>query len=146
MRFLSFLLNPLGCHWIQYVLRPFRPCPVTKGSSWNVYVHWDGGAATWETLNEIAKFDPVMVAKYAHEHGLLHTPGWCFLEWTAKRQHFINAALNNAKHRSNPKQIRYKFGIKIPRSYSEALKFDHDNGNTLWQDAVALLEVKQILD
>ena len=87
-----------------------------------------------------------MVAKYAHEHGLLHTPGWCFLEWAAKRQHFINAALNNAKHRSNPKQIRYKFGIKIPRSYSEALKFDHDNGNTLWQDAVALLEVKQILD
>ena len=29
MRFLPFLLNPLGCHWIQCVLRPFRPCPVT---------------------------------------------------------------------------------------------------------------------
>ena len=29
MRFLPFLLNPLGCHWIQYVLRPFRPCPGT---------------------------------------------------------------------------------------------------------------------
>ena len=81
---------------------------------------------------------------YAHEHSLLNTPGWRFLQWTAKRQRFINVTINNAKRCSNPKQIRYKFGVKIPRSYVEALKFDHDNGNTLWQDAVAL-ELKQIL-
>ena len=119
--------------------------PRHKGSSWNAYVHWDDGSATWEPLNEIAKFDPVTVAMYAHEHGLLNTLGWRFLQQTAKRQRFINVAINNAKRRSNPKQIRYKFGVKIPRSYAEALKFDHDNGNTLWQDAVAL-KLKQILD
>ena len=98
-------------------------------------------------LNEIAKFDPVTVAMYAHEHGLLNTPRWRFLQRTAKRQRFIYVAINNTKRRSNPKQIHYKFGVKIlrsyaevkiPRSYAEALKFDHDNGNTLWQDAVAL--------
>ena len=82
---------------------------------------------------------------YAHEHGLLNTPGWRFLQRTAKRQRFINVAINNAKRCSNLKQIHYKFGVKIPRSYAEALKLDHDNGKTLWQDAVAL-ELKQILD
>ena len=82
---------------------------------------------------------------YAHEHGLLNTLGWCFLQQTAKQQRFINDAINNAKRHSNPKQIRYKFGVKIPHSYAEALKFDHDNGNTLWQDSVAL-ELKQIMD
>ena len=122
-----------------------RNDPRHKGSSWNVYVHWDDGSATWEPLNEIAKFDPIKVAMYAHEHGLLSTPGWRFLQQTAKQQRFINVAINNAKRRSNLKQICYKFGVKIPRSYAEALKFDHDNGNILWQDAVAL-ELKQILD
>ena len=119
--------------------------PRHKGSSWNVYVHWDDGSTTWEPLNEIAKFDPVTVAMYAHKHGFLNTPGWRFLQRTAKRQRFINVTINNAKWCSNPKQIRYKFGVKIPRSYAEALKFDHDHGNTLWHDAVAL-ELKQILD
>ena len=61
---------------------------------------------------------------YADEHSLLNTPGWYFLQRTAKRQCFINVAINNSKRCSNHKQIRYKFGIKIPRSYSEALKFD----------------------
>ena len=105
--------------------------PRHKGYSWNVYVHWDDGSTTWEPLNEIAKFDPVTVAMYAHEHGLLNTLGWRFLQQTAKRQRFINDSINNAKRHSNPKQIHYKFGAKIPHSYAEALKFDHDNGNTL---------------
>ena len=41
-----------------------RNDPRHKGSSWNVYVHWDDGSATWEPLNEIAKFDPITVAMY----------------------------------------------------------------------------------
>ena len=61
-----------------------RNDPRHKGSSWNVYVHWDDSEATWEPLNEIAKFDPVTVAMYAHEHGLLTTLGWRILQQTAK--------------------------------------------------------------
>ena len=33
MRFLPLLLNPLGCHWIHCVLRPFRPCPATSATN-----------------------------------------------------------------------------------------------------------------
>ena len=107
----------LGFNCITYHQGPLkRNNPRHIGSSWNVYVHWDDGGATWEPLNEISKFDPVTVAMYTHEHGLLNTPGWRFLQRTAKRQQFINVAINIAKQRSNPKQIRYKFGVKIPHS------------------------------
>ena len=33
-------------------------------------------------------------------------------------------------------QVRYKFGVRIPRTYNEAIMLDKENGNTLWQDAV----------
>ena len=32
--------------------------------------------------------------------------------------------------------IRYKFGVRIPRSYQEAIELDKANGNTLWRDAL----------
>ena len=39
---------------------------------------------------------------------------------------------------SDPRTIRYKFGVKVPRTYAEAVKFDEENGNTLWMDAIRL--------
>ena len=40
----------------------------------------------------------------------------------------------NAK--SFPRKGTYKFGVKIPRNYKEALKFDEDNHNKLWREAI----------
>ena len=31
----------------------------------------------------------------------------------------------------------HKYGIRIPKSYAEACEIDNENGNTLWQDAIA---------
>ena len=31
-----------------------------------------------------------------------------------------------------------KYGVKVPRNVEEALQFDRENGNTLWQDAIKL--------
>ena len=31
----------------------------------------------------------------------------------------------------------HKFGIRIPKDVEEAIKIDKENGNTLWQDAIA---------
>ena len=28
------------------------------------------------------------------------------------------------------------YGIKVPKNVTQALKFDKENGNTLWQDAI----------
>ena len=42
-------------------------------------VKWTDGTATWEPLSVISKDDPVTIAKYASQAGLIHTTGWkCF--------------------------------------------------------------------
>ena len=59
--------------------------PKYKGSSYNVLVNWDDGTQTWEPLNVIAKEDPVTLARYTFDNGLLYKPGWKFLCCTAKQ-------------------------------------------------------------
>ena len=122
-----------------------RHDPKYKGSQWNVLVAWDDGTHTWEPLNIIGKCDEITLAKYAKDNDLLSKPGWKFLRKTAKRQRFLNVALNALKRRRDPTQIRYKFGVRLPRNYAEALRLDQANGNTLWADAVKT-ELDQIRD
>ena len=98
--------------------------PHYKGSSLNVYVNWDDGTCTWEPHAEIAKFDPVMAALFDHNQAFSKTK--CFMMLLML---------------PNPVQI----GVKIPHTYSKAVKFDAENGNTLWQDATAL-ELSQLCD
>ena len=40
------------------------------------------------------------------------------------------------KRRKDPTQVRYKFGVRVPCTYEEAISLDKGNGNTLWQDGV----------
>ena len=73
---------------------------------------------------EIAKFDPVVAALFDHNQAFSKTK--CFMMLLML---------------PNPVQI----GVKIPHTYSKAVKFDTENGNTLWQDATAL-ELSQLCD
>ena len=116
--------GPLKAHNPQY-----------KGSSYNVLVSWDDGSQTWDPINLIGKQDPVTIARYGHDNGLLNKPGWKFLQCTAKRQRFINVIMNAIKRRNDANQVRYKFGVRVPRTYGEAMTLDKENGNNLWGDA-----------
>ena len=58
--------------------------PKYKGSLYNVLIQWDDGTQTWEPLNFIGKQDPMTLACYAHDKGMLNKPGWKFLRCTAK--------------------------------------------------------------
>ena len=49
-----------------------------------------------------------------------------------------------AKLKSKRRGTWYKFGVRAPKNYKEAMKSDKDNGDTYWQDAVKL-ELSQIL-
>ena len=124
--------GPLKAHDPQY-----------KGSSYSILVSWDDGSQTWEPINLIGKQDPVMIARYGHDNGLLNKPGWKFLRCTAKRQRFINAIMNAIKRRNDANQVRYKFGIRVPRTYGEAMTLDKESGNNLWGDATRC-ELEQI--
>ena len=47
-------------------------------------------------------------------------------------------SVNKAKIRSVRQKPKFKYGVKIPRGYKEAVIFDKDNNNKLWQEAIAL--------
>jgi hypothetical protein len=125
---------------------PLKPSdPRYKGSKWNVMVEWETGEVTIEPLNLISKDDPVTVAVYAKEHNLLDTEGWKQFKSRARREKKMLRELKQAHLRQVRRSVRYKYGYQVPRTYREAIQLDQKNGNTKWQDAVAL-ELLQIDD
>jgi hypothetical protein len=106
-------------------------------------IEWKNGETTKEPLQVIAKDDPVTCAIYAKEHGLLDLPGWKQFMSIAKRQKKFTCMVNQAKLKSYNRAPEFKNGYKIPQTYEQAMRFDEKNGNTKWQDAIAL-ELQQI--
>jgi hypothetical protein len=91
----------------------------------------------------MAKDDPVTVAAYAKEKGLLDLEGWRQFRSRARRGKRMLRELKQAHLRQVRRSAVYKFGYQVPRTYREALEIDAKNGNTKWQDAVKL-ELTQI--
>jgi hypothetical protein len=116
---------------------PLKPTdPFYKGSSYNVLVRWMSGEETYEPLYEMIKDDPISVAKYAKEQGLLDTPGWKKLQKFARRIKKFLRMVKQAKLHRGPRGIRFKFGVQVPRNWKEAMEIDAKNNSTLWQDAI----------
>jgi Reverse transcriptase (RNA-dependent DNA polymerase) len=118
---------------------PLSPdSPSYKGSSYNVLVAWEDGSRTYEPLKIFAADCPVVCAIYAKRMGLLDLPGWKQFKTIAKREQKMLRMANQAKLSAFRRDPVYQFGIKVPRSPQEAIRFDNENGNTLWQDAMGL--------
>ena len=82
--------------------------------------------------------DPVTIAIYAREHGLLDTPGWklpLIKKYAKTHQRLIRMA-NQAKLHSFRNKPVYMYGVQVPRTYDQAMQLDADNGNHLWQEAI----------
>ena len=114
-----------------------------KGSSYNVKILWTDGSMTWEPLTAIINTDPVTVAVYAKEHGLLETPGWKTLKRYTRRAKKLIRMINANKRAQRYNSITYKFVVRLPRNVKEAKDLDKQNGNTYWQDAMKL-EIDQL--
>jgi len=119
--------------------------PNWKGSSYNVMLVWSDGSKTWEPINIVGKDDPVTLAHYAKTHDLLEVPGWKFLRRIARRAKVLQRMMNQAKMSSKRNAVRYKFGVRVPRSVKEAYELDRANGNTFWTEAIQL-EITQLLE
>ena len=103
----------------------------TKG--WHLYIQWKDGSTSWEQLFNIKESNPVKVAKYAKSRGIDDEPDFAWwVEFTLKNREHIIAAINKQYHKRNR-----KLGIKVPKIVEEAIRFDQENGDTLWQDAIA---------
>jgi Reverse transcriptase (RNA-dependent DNA polymerase) len=123
---------------------PLKPGdPSYKGSSYNVMIAWEDGSQTFEPLHVIAADAPVVCAQYAQRAGLLEEPGWKRFQKIAKREKKMLRQIKQAKLTSFRSAPIYMFGYRVPRSVPEAFVIDADNGNTRWQDAMAL-EISQL--
>jgi hypothetical protein len=114
-----------------------------KGSCFNVQVEWDTGETTWEPLNEMIKADCVTLYMYAKDNDLLMVPGWKKLHRMGRNIKIMKRMINTGKARKN--EIRYKFGVRLPRNVKEAHMLDAMNGDTLWAEAIQR-EMGQIKD
>jgi len=114
-----------------------------RGAGTNCLVVWSTGEQTWEPpCDRSGKLglwidDPVTVAVYARDNGLLDEPGWKLpgLKKIAKTQKKLIRMANKAKLHSFRSKPICMHGFQVPRNHAEALELDRVNGNTTWTDA-----------
>ena len=126
--------------------------PEFKGCGTSLLIEWETGERTWEPLTTPDKqgvfdTDPVTVAIYANQNGLIGQKGWSFplLRKYAKTPKRLLRLANQAKLHSFRTAPKFMFGIQVPRNHAEAMELDQRNGNTRWRDA-ELVELGQIDD
>ena len=90
---------------------------------------WEDNSMSWEPIPLMIAADPVTMAVYAKEHGLLNTPGWKKLKSYARRAKKLLRMVNASKRAQRYNAITYKFGVRVPRTVKEAKQLDEENGN-----------------
>jgi hypothetical protein len=102
---------------------------------------------SWEKLSDLKESHPLETAKYAVTMGIDN--GLAFNWWVPhvlrKRDQIISVVV---KRSACYLERTHKFGIEIPRTVKKTLELDHQNGNTLWADAIAkeMTEVQKAFD
>jgi hypothetical protein len=103
----------------------------TRG--WQLCVKWKDGSTSWERLADLKESNPVEVAEFAVAQAIDHEPAFCWwVPYTLKKRTRIIGAINARYHKRT-----HKFGVRLPKNAEEARKIDLENGNTMWQDAIA---------
>ena len=115
-----------------------------KSGKYEILVQWTTGEETWEPLTWIADQDPMTIAMYAKDQGLLDEPGWKrFRRYIQNEKKYIRVM--KQIHKTNSDATKIKFGIEVPKGFKDAMRLDKVNGNTLWQTAIET-ELGQIMD
>ena len=105
-----------------------RKVITTRG--WDFNVKWESGETSFIALKDIKEHNPVEIAEYVIANKLEKEPAFAWWVRTAIKQRNVMVAKMAKRVRK-----RMKFGIDLPTTYEEAVAFDKQNGNTLWQDA-----------
>jgi hypothetical protein len=107
-----------------------RPRRTTKG--WKLLVSWEDGTSSWVPLKDLKESHPVQVAEYALANKILEEPAFAWWAWHVlrKRDRIIQKVKSRYWDRT------HKFGILLPKSVKEALRFDRESGTDLWKKAI----------
>ena len=87
-----------------------------------------------EKLSSLKELYPVELAEYSVDQGIDHQPAFCW--WVPHvlcKQECIIAVVNKCYHNQT-----HKFRFEVPKMVKRALEIDHENRNSLWQDAIVL--------
>ena len=107
-----------------------RPKMTTKG--WELEVHWKDGSMGWVKLKDLKESFPVQVAQYAKENNLISIPA--FKWWVHKVLRKKERILAKVKSRYWAKT--HKFGVRLPKTIKQALRFDSEDGTDHWRQAI----------
>jgi hypothetical protein len=101
-------------------------------AGWKLQVEFSDGTTDWIPLKDLKNSNPIQLAEYAIMNKIDHEPAfkWWVQFVMRKRDRMIN------KVKKKYWRTTHKFGIRVPKSISEALQLDRENGNRLWEDAI----------
>ena len=113
----------------HFVSRKLTQKKTTKG--WYLLVRWkNNGGESVVRLQDLKESYPVQVAEYAIENSLGNEDAFWWVKYTLKKAERIMAKVRVRNVRLE------KFGIKVPRTVEEAMKFDRISGTRLWKNAI----------
>ena len=105
----------------------------TSTDGWYFLIRWSNQDVNVVRLADIKESHPIQVADYAKAHSLDHLPGMSWwVPFTLKHRDKVLKVISKTK----TVKKHEKFGIRIPRTVSEAYTIDKQNGNYLWAKAI----------
>ena len=102
----------------------------TKG--WEILVQWKDGSSTWVTLKDMKNSYPIELAEYATQRRVAGEAAFAW--WVPHAMRKRNRIIGKIKSKYWVRT--HKFGVKIPKTVAEAKRFDEENGDTLWWEAI----------
>ena len=107
-----------------------RKKQTTKG--WELLVQWRDGTSEWIPLRIVKEGYPIELAEYAVGNKLEQEPAfaWWIHDVLRKQDRMIGKVKKKYWSRT------HKYGIRLPKTVEEALRFDKEDGTTYWRDAI----------
>lgn len=106
------------------------PKKTTRG--WKLLVEWKDGGTDWIDLKDLKDSNPLELAEYAVANKLTEEPAfkwWC--NTVLRRRNRIISKVKSKYWRTT-----HKYGIRLPKSVDEALRFDEETGTDFWAQAI----------
>jgi len=116
----------------QYFQRNGKYFKKKTTTGWDLEVEWRDGSTSWLPLKTLKETNPIEVAEYAKANQIETEPAFdWWVPMVLRRKKRIIKATQSRHHRAG-----FKFGVQMPSSIPDAARLDHENGNTLWMDAL----------
>ena len=105
----------------------------------------NGESNKWIDMNSLVIQDPIPIISYIHKNHLQRHKDFSWiirLLYNGEHESLLRKSFNIMR---KPYEKKFRFGVQVPKGTKEAYFLDLQNGNTLWQEAIAK-ELKQLHD